>query len=106
LPFASRRGSIPPTAESEHSLKALVPLLQYDRRDIEIVPVLVPFMPWQDVARIGNELASAVASVVAPHGWVLGKDIAIVVAVVLSVARIEPAPLRHPRGGGSGASPA
>jgi AmmeMemoRadiSam system protein B len=65
-------------AETEHSLEALVPFLQYYRRDVEIVPVLVPFMPWQNVARIGNELASAVASVVAAHGWVLGNDIAIV----------------------------
>lgn len=64
-------------AETEHSLEALVPFLQYYNRDVEIVPVLVPFMPWQDVARLGNELASAVRSIVASRGWTLGKDVAI-----------------------------
>jgi len=63
--------------ETEHSLEALVPYLQYYNRDVEIVPILVPFMPWQDVDRLGRTLADAVARVIKAHGWVLGRDVAV-----------------------------
>jgi AmmeMemoRadiSam system protein B len=63
--------------ETEHSEEALIPFLQYYDRDVEIVPILVPFMPWQDVDRLGNQLADAVAAVVKAHGWKLGRDIAV-----------------------------
>jgi MEMO1 family protein len=63
--------------ETEHSEEALVPFLQYYDRDVEIVPILVPFMPWQDVERLGNELADAVNAVVKAHGWTLGQDVAV-----------------------------
>ncbi len=63
--------------ETEHSEEALVPFLQYYNRDVEIVPILVPFMPWQDVQRLGSELSDAVAAVVKAHGWKLGRDVAV-----------------------------
>ncbi len=63
--------------ETEHSEEALIPFLQYYNRDVEIVPILVPFMPWQDVDRLGNQLAGAVASVLAAHHSKLGRDVAI-----------------------------
>ncbi len=46
-------------------------------RDVQIVPILVPFMAWQDVERIGADLARAVAGAMAAHGWKLGRDVAI-----------------------------
>lgn len=64
-------------AETEHSLEALVPFLQYYNRGVEIVPILVPFMPWQDVDRLGNQLADAVAALIKSHGWKLGRDVAV-----------------------------
>ncbi len=63
--------------ETEHSLEALVPYLQYYDRDVQIVPILVPLMPWSDVDRIGSQLADSVAKVLAAHGWKLGRDVAI-----------------------------
>jgi len=63
--------------ETEHSLEALVPYLQYYNRDVEIVPILVPFMPWQDMDRLGRTLADAVAQVIKAHGWTLGRDVAV-----------------------------
>ncbi len=63
--------------ETEHSEEALVPFLQYYERQVEIVPILVPFMPWQDVDRLANQLADAVAAVMKAHGWKLGRDIAV-----------------------------
>ena len=61
----------------EHSIEATIPFLQYYNRDAQIVPILVPFMPWQDVDRLGTQLADAVAAVVKAHGWKLGRDIAV-----------------------------
>ena len=63
--------------ETEHSEEALIPFLQYYDRNVEIVPILVPFMPWQDVDRLGNQLADAVAAVIKAHGWKLGRDVAV-----------------------------
>ncbi len=63
--------------ETEHSEEALVPFLQYYNRDVEIVPILVPFMPWQDVDRLGTQLSDAVAAVIKAHGWKLGRDVAV-----------------------------
>jgi AmmeMemoRadiSam system protein B len=63
--------------ETEHSLEALIPFLQYYNRNVEIVPILVPFMPWQDVERLGSHLSEAVAGVIKAHGWKLGRDIAV-----------------------------
>jgi AmmeMemoRadiSam system protein B len=66
--------------ETEHSEEALIPFLQYYNRDAQIVPILVPFMPWQDVDRLGNELSDAVAAVIKSHGWTLGRDVAVLVS--------------------------
>jgi AmmeMemoRadiSam system protein B len=63
--------------ETEHSLEALIPYLQYYNRDAEIVPILVPPMTWDDSMRVGIELADVVASIMNQNGWVLGRDIAV-----------------------------
>ena len=63
--------------ETEHSLEALIPFLQYYNRSVEIVPILVPFMPWQDVERLGSRLSDAVAAAIKTHGWKLGRDVAV-----------------------------
>jgi MEMO1 family protein len=67
-------------AETEHSLDALVPYLQYYNRGVEIVPVLVPVMPWQDIEARAAELSAAVAASARRHGWTLGRDIAVLVS--------------------------
>jgi AmmeMemoRadiSam system protein B len=67
-------------AETEHSLEALVPYLQYYNRGVEIVPVLVPVMPWQDIEARAAELSAAVAASARRHGWTLGRDIAVLVS--------------------------
>ncbi len=66
--------------ETEHSEEALVPFLQYYDRDVQIVPILVPFMPWQDIDRLGSQLADAVAGAVKAHGWKLGRDVAVLIS--------------------------
>jgi hypothetical protein len=60
--------------ETEHSLEALVPYLQYYNRDVEIVPVLVPLMTWPELEARATELSQAVAGAARRRGWTLGRD--------------------------------
>ena len=64
----------------EHSLEALVPFVQAARRDVTIVPVLVPSMGWGRIDALTGEMAAALAGAMARHGWQLGRDLAIVVS--------------------------
>jgi AmmeMemoRadiSam system protein B len=64
----------------EHSLEAIVPFLQWRRRDVTIVPILVPYMGWERIDDLTGELAAAVTAAMKRHGWELGRDLAIVVS--------------------------
>ncbi len=64
-------------AETEHSLEALVPFLQYYNRKVQIVPIMIPFSDWTTLDRLGGELAQAVSATVSRNKWQLGKDLAI-----------------------------
>ncbi len=64
-------------AETEHSLEAEIPYLQYYNRKVEIIPIFVPFSDWNTLDRLGRELAQAVASLAGAHNWKLGSDIAV-----------------------------
>ncbi len=64
-------------AETEHSLEALVPFLQYYNRKVQIVPIMVPFSDWSTLDRLGKELAQAVSLAVRGNKWQLGKDLAV-----------------------------
>jgi AmmeMemoRadiSam system protein B len=66
--------------ETEHSLEALVPFLQYYNRSVEIVPILVPVMPWGQLQARAAELAQAIGAVMTARGWKLGEDVAILVS--------------------------
>jgi AmmeMemoRadiSam system protein B len=79
LPASSQTVSRP-IMETEHSLEALIPFLQYYNRDVEIVPILVPFMPWNDLHARAAELSQALAAVMAAHRWTLGQDVAVFVS--------------------------
>lgn len=63
--------------ETEHSLEALVPFLQYFNKEVEIVPVLVPFTEWEKENKLGEDLARVVAKMVEENHWKLGKDLAV-----------------------------
>ncbi|MFC1493070.1 AmmeMemoRadiSam system protein B [candidate division KSB1 bacterium] len=66
--------------ETEHSLEAMIPYLQYYNRDVEIIPVLVPFMDWETMDKRGVELAQVVAGVVENNGLELGEDVAVLIS--------------------------
>ncbi len=65
---------------SEHSLEALIPFLQHRKRDVRIVPILVPYMGWERLDALADHLSAALAAVLERHGWVLGRDVAVLVS--------------------------
>jgi len=64
----------------EHSVEGIVPWLQAYDRDVEIVPILVPYMGWDTLDRLAAESADALAGVMKERGWSLGRDVAIIVS--------------------------
>jgi len=63
--------------ETEHSLEAQVPFLQYYNRNVEIIPILVPFMDWENMNKLSKELAEVITEIIKKKNWVLGHDIAV-----------------------------
>ncbi len=66
--------------ETEHSLEALVPFLQYFNRDVEIVPILIPFTHWNRMNRLAEDLATVVAQILKEKNLALGSDVAVLVS--------------------------
>jgi AmmeMemoRadiSam system protein B len=66
--------------EMEHSLEAIVPFLQHRDREVTIVPILAPYMKWEQLTVLSDRLAGALAAALERHGWKLGKDVAIVIS--------------------------
>jgi AmmeMemoRadiSam system protein B len=63
--------------ETEHSVEALIPYLQYYNRKVEIVPIMIPFSDWDTLDRLGRELAQAVTEIARQNNWNLGTDLAV-----------------------------
>jgi AmmeMemoRadiSam system protein B len=64
----------------EHSLEAIVPFLQHRNRDVSIVPILVPYMGWEELSALSDRLAEALTAAMRRHDWKLGRDVAIVIS--------------------------
>ncbi len=62
----------------EHSVEAIVPFLQYYNRNVEIVPILVPYMKWDRLVELSKRLAKVLGVIISKNHWVLGQDIAFV----------------------------
>lgn len=62
----------------EHSIEAIVPWLQSFDRDVEIVPILVPYMDWETMERLAAEVSGALVAIMKERGWRLGRDVALV----------------------------
>ena len=66
--------------DSEHSVETIVHWLRHRRKDVEILPVLVPSMGWERLSELGERLGAALAQVARARGLVLGRDLAVVVS--------------------------
>jgi AmmeMemoRadiSam system protein B len=64
----------------EHSVEAIIPFLQYYNRNIQIVSILVPYMPFDRIQQIAGPLAAAIKKATIDKGMVWGKDFTIVIS--------------------------
>lgn len=64
----------------EHSLEAIIPFLQHNNHDIEIIPILVPYMSYNKMQQIVKPLAKALKNIMIKKGLTWGKDLAIVIS--------------------------
>lgn len=66
--------------QAEHSVEAIIPFLQYKQRNLRIVSILVPYMPFKRMDEISTPLADAIVQVMKKNNLEWGKDIAIVIS--------------------------
>jgi MEMO1 family protein len=64
----------------EHSLEAIIPFLHKKNRNVEIVPILVPYINYQSIDKISSDLSKAVSQILKENNWQYGKDLAIVIS--------------------------
>ena len=65
---------------AEHSLEAIIPVLQYYNRNVEIVPILVPYMSFDKMTGLSSSLARALTQVMQDQSLEWRRDIAIVIS--------------------------
>jgi len=63
----------------EHSVEALIPFLQYQDRDIEIISILVPYMDFRRMQVISQQLAGTLFTVMKQENLHWGEDIALLI---------------------------
>ncbi|NOQ28278.1 MAG: AmmeMemoRadiSam system protein B [Bacteroidales bacterium] len=63
----------------EHSLEAIIPFLQYNNRELEIIPILVPYMSFEKMQQISISLSKSLSSVMDDRNLSWGDDIAMVI---------------------------
>ncbi|KPI90111.1 Mediator of ErbB2-driven cell motility-containing protein [Leptomonas seymouri] len=64
----------------EHSIEAIVPFLQYYNRDVEIVPIVVPYVSFCRMEQIASSLGTSMANVASAHDMKWGTDFAVVIS--------------------------
>ncbi len=64
----------------EHSLEAIIPFLQKMNPKVEIVPLLIPYMKFEDMQKYSDDLAKALSEIMKQKNLKYGKDLAIVIS--------------------------
>lgn len=64
----------------EHSLEALIPFLQFKNPEIEIIPILVPYMDYNTINKIATPLANILSGKMYERNLHWGKDLAVVIS--------------------------
>ncbi len=64
----------------EHSIEAILPFLQANNPDVEIVPVLVPLMDVETMERLAEHFATALSELCEENDWSPGDDIALMIS--------------------------
>lgn len=63
---------------TELSVEAIVPYLQAQNRQVEIVSILVPYQDWESMDRLSGRLARVLAEICRLHRWEPGRDVALI----------------------------
>lgn len=66
--------------DSEHSLEAIAYWLKHQRRDIEILPILLPSARFERLEALAAHLGAALGAALRKRHWTLGRDVAIVIS--------------------------
>jgi len=66
--------------QMEHSLEAIIPFLQFNNKEVEILPILVPYMSFQRMTEISLSLSDAILTIAEKQNWKWGEDFAIVIS--------------------------
>ena len=66
--------------DSEHSVEAIAYFLKHARRDVEIVPILVPAASFARLSAMATHLGGALAATMKRHKLQLGRDVAVVIS--------------------------
>jgi len=64
----------------EHSLEAIVPFLHRKNPNLEIIPILVPYINYDTIDAISSQLSKAVKKVMEAHNLNYGEDVAVVIS--------------------------
>lgn len=64
----------------EHSVEAMIPFLQYQNRTIEIISILVPYMEFERMKTISQQLAKALFAMMAEKNLRWGEDVALLIS--------------------------
>ena len=64
----------------EHSLEAIVPFLHRKNPNLEIIPILVPYINYDTIDNITTKLSETVKEIMNKHNLNYGKDIAVVIS--------------------------
>ncbi|MCM4157691.1 AmmeMemoRadiSam system protein B [Gramella sp. AN32] len=64
----------------EHSLEAILPFLQHQNPETEIVPLLIPYMKFEDMKALAAELAEEFSEIIKEQHLKYGEDIAVVIS--------------------------
>lgn len=63
----------------EHSIESMLPILQHFNPEVEILPVLVPFMNADKMSEIAGPFAAVLAKIMKEQKLAWGKDVALLI---------------------------
>jgi len=69
-----------PVQSEEYSVEAMIPFLQYQNRDVEIVSILVPYMDLARMQTISRQLAKTLFSTMKRNNLRWGEDVVILIS--------------------------
>ena len=66
--------------ELEHSLEAIVPFLHRKNKNLQIIPILVPYINYETIDSISDALSDVVSKILKEKHLKYGKDVAVVIS--------------------------